>query len=224
MEILYGGSLLLLLVLSPFIFVAWAIRTIYDLKSRIKVHNNDIDMLSDKVLRLQNSLRKLEEKAGRNGGNEFGAAQINQSGIHHQNVASSSNAYAQGQNNDATLNDSTLVAAFEKTFDPVMADSAAVSHAEPTGLGLPPELAGGKIEEMQLPPEGKEAQFSENMIFNSQTPGGNSTPANDLSDISREFEPLRQQPGTSAGRPKKSEPRNESLGELDMESMIGSSL
>ncbi len=224
MEILYGGSLLLLLVLSPFIFVAWAIRTIYDLKSRIKVHNNDIDMLSDKVLRLQNSLRKLEEKAGRNGGNEFGAAQINQSGIHHQNVASSSNAYAQGQNNDATLNDSTLVAAFEKTFDPVMADSAAVSHAEPTGLGLPPELAGGKIEEMQLPPEGKEAQFSENMIFNSQTPGGNSTPANDLSDISREFEPLRQQPGTSAGRPKKSEPRNESLGELDMESMIGGNL
>ncbi len=215
MEILYGGSLLLLLVLSPFIFVAWAISTIHDLKSRIKVHNNDIDMLSDKVLRLQNSLRKLEEKT----------AQADRSGIgigmakpeaHLKDVAASSTAVGYDQNNDAML-----VTAFEKTFDPVMADSVAVGAADLNQFDLPPELADEEIEEMQLPIDG-DAQFQGTREATSVISGNNSiSDSEDFSDIGREFEPVKQHAGTSAGKTKKSGVANENWTALDMESLIG---
>lgn len=62
MEFLFWLGILGFIIFAPIIFLVWSIKSILDLKSLVKVLGNDIELLSNRVLRLQNDLRKVEER------------------------------------------------------------------------------------------------------------------------------------------------------------------
>lgn len=54
-------GLLATFVVFPIVFIIWTIRRIYDLRSDVETHKNEIELLNSRIFRLQNSLRKMQE-------------------------------------------------------------------------------------------------------------------------------------------------------------------
>lgn len=208
MEFITGISIVLLILCSPIIFAVWAISRIQSLKSQVKTNSIDIDMLSDKVLRLQNTIRKLEE------GNRHHSvpAPVTQTVVNSgaAEVPGSTRQQTSGQAELAPVLPAAEVVIPAAPYAAHAVSSANASTGEDLLAGFPDQLSLSEDEFEQLPGseaaaagEAMEEDFSE--------------PA--FADISREFEPVKTRPRSEAA--KKPAPE---WNEMDMESLIGGNL
>lgn len=219
MEFFFGSSLVLLILCSPILFVIWAIRRIHDLKSQNRVHNNDIASLSDKVLYLEHTVRKLKEEVAQSRQLQQSPTQDQLQGV----------AKTQDKNRAPLSPQPEPVAAnSEGRIDQAAFAEDIVVSASPYGdynvatanVAGTSELCGDELllQESDFPAN-EAAEPAANIH---ESPGAQSTAVHEEAfadtDIAREFEPVKPRP-----RPVK-QSSGQSWNEMDMESLIGGNL